>query len=176
MMGAIAITLPLWLTPSHSTVWAQSACGDDSLEASYDTDAGRIDICDSDELVTIDDSSLYTLEFINDEEVAVRADCNRATGTYTQMGNELAITLGPTTLAACPPGSFSDRYLETLQGATGYFMQDGDLYIDLKADTGTMMFSSGDWALSRADSLLDLFIRSPNQAPTTSWRLIHDAD
>lgn len=106
----------------------------------------------TDERVTLDDPSLYTLEFLDDERVAVRADCNRATGTYTQTGEQqLSITLGPTTLAACPPGSFSDRYLQTLQGAAAYLINEGDLYIDLELDTGTMIFSPADPALSRAD-------------------------
>jgi heat shock protein HslJ len=103
----------------------------------------------NDELITIGDPSLYTLEFLPDDEVAVRADCNRAVGTYTQTGSQLSITLGPTTLAACPPGSFSDRYLQTLQGAAGYFIDDGNLYIDLKVDTGTMMFAPAEMSLSR---------------------------
>ena len=40
----------------------------------------------------------------------------------------------------CPPESISDQYLKELQSAVIFFFQDGNLYFDLKFDTGTMKF------------------------------------
>ncbi len=86
----------------------------------------------------------YTVEFMDDGQVSIRADCNQAGGSFTEDGSSLSIDLGPTTLAACPPESIAGDYLQALQNSGGYFFQDGDLFIDLKADTGTMRFSAQD--------------------------------
>jgi hypothetical protein len=44
-------------------------------------------------------------------------------------------------MAACPEGSLEDEFVRGLSAAAIYFIKDGDLYIDLKYDTGTMRFS-----------------------------------
>lgn len=43
-------------------------------------------------------------------------------------------------MAACPEGSLEDEFNRGLSGAVIYSITDGDLYIDLKYDTGTMKF------------------------------------
>lgn len=82
----------------------------------------------------------YTIEFFEDGTIGVVADCNVVGGTYDPESSDF-ITLGPSTLAACPPDSIDDEYREGLESAVIYFFQDGDLYMDLPVDTGTMMFS-----------------------------------
>ena len=84
----------------------------------------------------------YTLEFMDNGDISIRADCNFARGTYTEDGGSLSIALGPSTLAACPPDSIDSEYLQGLSSAAIYFFRDGDLYFDLMADTGTMQFSA----------------------------------
>ena len=92
--------------------------------------------------------SSYTIEFMKDGQLSIRADCNQVLGSFTEDGSRLSIDLGPTTLAACPPESIDQEYLRALQDASSYFFQDGNLFVDLKLDTGTMQFfSSGDRAL-----------------------------
>jgi heat shock protein HslJ len=44
-------------------------------------------------------------------------------------------------MAACPEGSLGDTFVSQLGGAAIYFFQEGDLYIDLMFDSGTMRFS-----------------------------------
>lgn len=83
----------------------------------------------------------YTLTFNTDGTVNVKADCNNAIGDYTVEGKSLTIALGPTTLAACPPDSHSDDFLKYLGYSALYFFQDGDMFIDLMADGGTLRFS-----------------------------------
>jgi len=61
--------------------------------------------------------------------------------TYTIDGGNISFTLGPTTLAACPPDSLADDYLNNLEAAAIWFTQDGDLFFDLMFDSGTMQFS-----------------------------------
>ena len=44
-------------------------------------------------------------------------------------------------MAACPEGSLEEEFVRGLSAATIYFIQEGDLYLDLKYDSGTMRFS-----------------------------------
>lgn len=93
-------------------------------------------------LLTAEPPQNYTVEFTRAGEVFVQADCNRAIGEFTLEGdNRMAVAMGPTTLAACPPGSISNDFLQALGNANLFFFQDGDLFIDLKFDSGTMQFS-----------------------------------
>jgi heat shock protein HslJ len=94
------------------------------------------------QLLIADPPENYTAEFTNNGELFVQADCNRAIGQYSVEGDSgITIAMGPTTLAACPPGSISNDYLQALGNGTLFFFQDGDLFIDLKFDSGTMRFS-----------------------------------
>jgi len=51
------------------------------------------------------------------------------------------------TMAACPEGSLSDDFVQYLGFAAIYFFEEGDLYIDLMADGGTMRFSPFDGSI-----------------------------
>ena len=46
------------------------------------------------------------------------------------------------TQAMCPPDSLERTYIKDLNAARIYFLRNGKLFIDLKYDTGTMMFSN----------------------------------
>jgi heat shock protein HslJ len=82
----------------------------------------------------------YTLKLLPDGKVSIRADCNLGGGVYTLRGNEISIEITHTTRAACPPESLEQSYIRDLNAAAFYFMKGEFLYIDLKADTGTMKF------------------------------------
>jgi heat shock protein HslJ len=88
-----------------------------------------------------DNPGNYTLQFMPDDTVAVQADCNQVSGTYTLDGSAITIALGPSTMAACPEGSLGDQFVANLDAAAIYFFSDGNLFIDLKFDSGTMRFS-----------------------------------
>ena len=104
----------------------------------------------------------YTITFNADGTVNVKADCNNAAGAYTTDKNgSLTITLGPVTLAACPPDSRSDQFVKLLGEAALHFFQEGELYIDLMADGGTLRF-----APAPADILGDDGAGAPDGAPT----------
>ncbi len=83
----------------------------------------------------------YVITFNEDGTAGVVADCNNASGSYTADASSLTIELGPMTMAACPEDSRSDQFVQLLGGAAIYFFEDGDLFIDLMADGGTMVFS-----------------------------------
>jgi heat shock protein HslJ len=78
------------------------------------------------------DQANYTIEFKSDGNYQAKADCNQTSGTYTTTSDGgLTIEPGPTTLVACPGGSLSDRYVESLTNASGYAIADGQLTIKL---------------------------------------------
>lgn len=88
------------------------------------------------------DPSKYTIAFKADGSVAIQADCNRVVGQYTATSaGQLTITLGPTTTAACPPGSLDQRYLQQLGDVVTYVTRDGKLYLNIKFDSGNMEFA-----------------------------------
>ena len=83
----------------------------------------------------------YVVTFNDDGTVNITADCNQASGSYTVDGGSLTIEIGPMTMAACPPESRSDQFVTLLGNAALYFFEDAQLYIDLFADGGTMVFA-----------------------------------
>ena len=83
----------------------------------------------------------YLVRFNTDATMNIVADCNNAAGFYQGEGGTLSIEIGPMTAAACPPESRSDQFVKLLGSAALYFFQDGNLYIDLFADGGTMVFA-----------------------------------
>ena len=91
-------------------------------------------------VTTIPDPQNYTVSFLADGSVQVKADCNNAFGTYTTSGDSLTIALGPMTLAACPDGSRSDQFVALLGSAAKYAIIDNQLRIDLMADAGNLTF------------------------------------
>ena len=88
------------------------------------------------------DQSKYTVTFNADDNVAVVADCNNSSGTYTAASSPgaMTITLGPTTLAFCPEGSLSDAFLAKL-GLVASYAYDGSDLILTQSDGGTMSFT-----------------------------------
>ena len=60
---------------------------------------------------------VYTVAFDANGRYNGQADCNRFLGNYTVDGARVTLDPGPTTLAACAPGSFERDFLQTLLGA-----------------------------------------------------------
>jgi D-alanyl-D-alanine carboxypeptidase len=103
----------------------------------------------------------YTLAFNEDGTVNIVADCNNAIGSYTLDGSSLMIAVGPMTLAACPPESRSDDFVKYLGVSAIYFFEDGNLYIDLFADGGTLELAPLEDTQTSTDSL-----------PTSQWQWV----
>ncbi len=83
----------------------------------------------------------YTIQFLEDGKINVKADCNRKGGVYSTDGKRISIEITHSTMAACEEGSLEESFVRDLTGSAIFFFKDGDLYIDLKYDTGTMKFS-----------------------------------
>jgi len=87
-------------------------------------------------------SGRYTLELLDEGGYRVRADCNRASGSYTLEGEGLALAPGPATLAECGEASHASRFLRLL-GEVRSWGRDGErLVLTLASDTGSMEFAA----------------------------------
>lgn len=92
------------------------------------------------ETIEVDQPQQYTVVFNDDGTANIKADCNNANADYTTTGGSISITVGPMTMAACPEGSLSNTFVEQIGAAGVYFFDNGYLYVDLFADSGTMKF------------------------------------
>ncbi len=99
------------------------------------------------------DQSKYTITFNKDGSFNAVADCNVVSGSYKTSGTSLTITLGPSTLVACPEGSYGDLFAFALARSKSYAVAGDQLTIDLD-DGGILSFVTG--------------AAVPSVAPTTS--------
>jgi heat shock protein HslJ len=95
------------------------------------------------ETIDVDQPENYTIAFLPEGKVSVRADCNRGSGTYRVMGDELSISIMVLTRAACPPESLSDHYVRNLNDVASYVLEGDKLDLNLKMDGGSMVFFEG---------------------------------
>jgi heat shock protein HslJ len=91
----------------------------------------------------VSDPANYTLTLLP-EGAAIQADCNQVVWQYTLDGSSLSFdTLGPSTLAFCGEDSLDQQFLAMLGNVATYVIDDqGDLYLNLFADAGNMVFST----------------------------------
>lgn len=100
---------------------------------------------------TVPDPERYTLTFNEDATLNIRADCNNVLGTYELSGDQLTITLGPSTLVACPEDSMADQFVAQLGQAAEAGSGFGSLVIVLADEAGEMYFQRGAAATLGAD-------------------------
>jgi len=91
----------------------------------------------------------YTIQLLTDGKLNLKADCNLKGGTYSIQESRLSIEITHSTRAACPEGSLEDQFVRDLTAGVSYFLKDGDLYIDLKFDSGTMKFQRDNGGIER---------------------------
>jgi heat shock protein HslJ len=93
------------------------------------------------EQLQVDAPDRYTIRFGPDGRVAVKAYCNRGMTSYSvSTDRRLAFKPMALTRAACSPGSLSDQYVKEVSRVTSYFLKDGDLFLELPVDSGTLRF------------------------------------
>jgi heat shock protein HslJ len=91
------------------------------------------------------DRTLYRMQFKQDGRVAILADCNRGTGSWSSE-SEGRLEFGPiaSTKALCPPESLSEIYLAQFQWVRSYVMKEGHLFLATKADGSIIEFEPRD--------------------------------
>ncbi len=90
---------------------------------------------------TVPNPENYTLILNTDGSIGFRADCNVGNGSYTLEDAVLTITLGVTTLVACPPESLEGQYLQYLSETSSYALENGQLILTLADEGGTLRFA-----------------------------------
>lgn len=93
------------------------------------------------EQITPDNPANYLVALLPGGLVRGKADCNQIRGTYAIDENAITLNVAAATRMACPAGSLSEEFIRQLSAARLFFTQDGDLYFDLLADSGTMRFA-----------------------------------
>jgi heat shock protein HslJ len=93
------------------------------------------------EKLTVDSPERYTVRLGPDGRASVRADCNRGATEYAiETDRRIAFKAIALTRMACIPPSLGDRFAKEVGRATTYSVRDGDLFLELPADLGTLRF------------------------------------
>ena len=82
----------------------------------------------------------YTVQFVPDGTVAIRADCNWVLGTWTGGNGVLDLTVTQTTVAGCPADSLEEPFVQALDLATTYAL-DATMGLTLTGPAGEIRFS-----------------------------------
>jgi len=92
------------------------------------------------EKIAVSNPERYTILLKADGKAQVRFDCNRGGGNYQISEGKLSFGPLMSTRMACPPDSLDGPFMRDLQRAASFFLQDGNLYLELPYDSGTMRF------------------------------------
>ncbi|HKB81810.1 MAG TPA: META domain-containing protein [Burkholderiales bacterium] len=90
--------------------------------------------------IAIEQPERYTLELQGGGKALVRADCNRGQAAYKSDGRAIAIRVSAMNKVACPSGSWSERYLKSLEAVVAQRVRGDSLFLDLPGEGGTMKF------------------------------------
>jgi heat shock protein HslJ len=93
------------------------------------------------ERIDVAEPSRYTLRLQADGGAAIEADCNGGGGSYELADNRIGFGPLVATRMACPPDSQDAVYLRQLGEVTSYFVEGGELYLEMPYDSGTMRFT-----------------------------------
>jgi len=121
-----------------NTAFAQTSPSDRTLQSTVWRWVHSV--VDDDTFVAPIDRDRYTVNFKAGGILTIRADCNQVSGTYRQVGRRLTLQLGASTLAACPPGSRADDFLQQLGAVVSYAATETVLVLNLRQDSGSMIF------------------------------------
>jgi heat shock protein HslJ len=89
-----------------------------------------------------DNPMIYTLTFQRGGKIAMRLNCNRASGSWSAepksgaAGGNLRISPLAMTRASCPPPSIDARIARDMEFVRSYLLKEGRLYLNLMADGG----------------------------------------
>jgi D-alanyl-D-alanine carboxypeptidase len=104
--------------------------------------------------ITIEQPGAYVLTFAKDGTLGMKADCNRASGTFKLDGTNLSIMVGPATLATCPGTSKSEQFLQLLGTAKSFAIVGNILVVRLN-DGSSMMMSAPSMVDRCGDKVLE---------------------
>lgn len=90
-------------------------------------------------VISTDANNSFSVTLQSDGRAVFTTDCNGGNGSYTIEGNN--ITFGPiaTTMMFCE-GSNEGTFYNNISNVQSYLVQDGNLYFQIKLDSGVMEF------------------------------------
>jgi heat shock protein HslJ len=91
---------------------------------------------------TIANPEQYTITFLPQNQVSIKADCNMVHGIYAAAGDRLTIQLGPSTMAFCGEQSNDQVYLDLLTRVSTFALADGVLKLTT-TDENVIGFANG---------------------------------
>jgi len=98
-----------------------------------------------DSTYTPDDPGKYSLSFMPEGQLGVKADCNSGGGHWTLLRkNQIEFSQLISTLALCPADSLSDRLMQNLTYVRSFVFRDGHLFLATMADGAILEFKPAD--------------------------------
>jgi heat shock protein HslJ len=94
------------------------------------------------EKIVVPNPERYTILLTADGKAKVRFDCNRGGGNYKISKGKLSFGPLLSTRMACPPDTLDGPFMRDLQRVASFFVENGNLYLELPFDSGTMKFQS----------------------------------
>lgn len=90
--------------------------------------------------ITVSNPERYTFLLTEDGKVEAKFDCNSGGGSYEI--SEGSLSFGPmmSTRMACPEDSQDALFMRDLERVSTFFLEGGNLYLELPYDSGTMRF------------------------------------
>ena len=82
----------------------------------------------------------YHFTLSGDGKVQYMFDCNRGNGSYTIAEGRLSFSPAVSTRMACRPNSQASEYQRDIERIKSFFIKEGDLYLEMPVDGGTMRF------------------------------------
>ncbi len=64
----------------------------------------------------------YTVQFLDEGRLTVKADCIQKGGAYRLVDQQLSLMITHSTMAACEEGSVEDQFVRDLRGGSGFFL------------------------------------------------------
>jgi heat shock protein HslJ len=92
------------------------------------------------EKIAVPNPERYTIFLTADGKAKIRFDCNRGGGDYKISKGKLSFGPLLSTRMACPPDTLDGPFMRDLQRVASFFVENGNLYLELPFDSGTMKF------------------------------------
>ncbi|MFM9108473.1 MAG: META domain-containing protein, partial [Chloroflexota bacterium] len=89
-----------------------------------------------------DDPGRYSLTFLPDGTLAIKADCNRGAGTWSVDNETVDLEVGALTKMACPEDSLADRFVQGVNEVNSGVFRNGRLFLALPVDSGIHAFAA----------------------------------
>ena len=91
--------------------------------------------------IFIDVPKDYLLQFKNDKDMAIKADCNACEGAYSSTGRALVVRVDCETMG-CRPGSHGQLFMSLINTASTFSLSKNgkELYVNFGAEQGVLTF------------------------------------